>query len=59
MAMKESKYQIAMTTLAIVGLVFIFFTGVESFGKLLINILLVVILIVSVSGLIKDFLNKK
>ncbi len=57
--MKESKYQIAMTTLAIVGLVFIFFTGVESFGKLLINILLVVILIVSVSGLIKDFLNKK
>ncbi|MBL3715494.1 hypothetical protein AALM99_05095 [Lactococcus muris] len=59
MAMKETKYQIAMTTLAIVGLVFIFFTGVESFGKLLINILLVVILIVSVSGLIKDFLNKK
>lgn len=57
--MKETKYQIAMTTLAIVGLVFIFFTGVESFGKLLINILLVVILIVSVSGLIKDFLNKK
>ncbi|BAK58949.1 hypothetical protein J0J34_06915 [Lactococcus garvieae] len=55
LAMKTNKYQIAMTTLAIIGLIITFFTGLESLGKLIIKILLVIILIVSVTGLIKDF----
>lgn len=53
--MKTNKYQIAMTTLAIIGLIITFFTGLESLGKLIIKILLGIILIVSVTGLIKDF----
>lgn len=53
--MKTNKYQIAMTTLAIIGLIITFFTGLASLGKLIIKILLVIILIVSVTGLIKDF----
>ncbi|QQC72767.1 hypothetical protein I6I20_08685 [Lactococcus garvieae] len=55
LAMKTNKYQIAMTTLAIIGLIITFFTGLASLGKLIIKILLVIILIVSVTGLIKDF----
>lgn len=57
--MKITKYQITMTILAVIGLGLTLFTPFESFGKLVINVLLGVILIVSVVGLIQNLINIK
>lgn len=57
--MKITKYQITMTTLAVIALGLTLFTPFESFGKLVINVLLGVILIISVVGLIQNSINIK